>query len=160
MQVTHLIPWTRRNPYARREPSFPSVLGEVDRLFGDLWQGVEHAPTRRAFAFAPRLDVRETNEAITVKVDLPGVDQKDVEIVAHEGVLTIRGERQQEESSEEKGHTWSERAYGRFERTLTVPETADLTTANATYANGVLTITIPKTPESIDKPHTIPVQSA
>jgi HSP20 family protein len=142
--MTSLIPRTRRA--IRPEAVFPSIVGDVDRLFGTVWRhgGQVPAATGEAFTFAPSLDVRDTDGAIEITADLPGLSEKDFEVVAENGVLTIRGERRSENEEAEAGRRWTERSYGRFERSVRLPEGADFTTAEASYANGVLTVKVPK----------------
>jgi HSP20 family protein len=124
------------------------VEDEFDRLMG------------RAFsrdAWMPPLDVRETENGYEVKVDLPGLEPKDVSVTFEDGMLTISGKRQFEK--EDKGDTWHriERGFGTFARSIRLPQTADTEKIEATFDKGVLTVSVPKTEQA--KPKTIEVQA-
>src|SRR3546814_5339123 len=85
----------------------------------------------------------ETDKEIRVTAELPGLDEKDVEITVEDGALTLRGEKRSEVEDKDRGY--SELSYGRFERRIGLPKGVDRDQANATFRNGVLTVTLPKT---------------
>lgn len=116
------------------------------RLFGD--QIIPDA------AWTPSVDVQETDAAVVVKADLPGVEAKDVEVTVQNGTLVLRGEKK-----EEKGTNYHrvERFSGAFYRAVPLPDDTDPATVAATAAKGVVTVTIPKKPGS--QPKRIPVQA-
>ena len=93
------------------------------------------------------LDIVEKDRAFEVKVDLPGLDEKDVEVKLTDGVLTIKGEKQ-EENEEKKVFYLHERHFGAFERSFRVPETVDGDKIEAQFKKGVLTVTLPKKPDA------------
>jgi HSP20 family protein len=161
--MTKLIPWTRRAVRPSRPATgFPSILGDVDRLIEDMWRQIGEAPAvtdRREFAFAPSLDVRDADGVVEITADLPGLSEQDFEVTAENGVLTIRGERHGEREQEKAGRRWTERTYGRFERSVRLPEGADFTAAEASYAKGVLTVKVPKA-EDASKAVKIAVQTS
>jgi HSP20 family protein len=97
--------------------------------------------------WAPAVDVKETKSDVIVKAELPEVSAKDVEITVDGNVLTIKGERKSEEKKEEEGYYYSERSYGSFMRSLTLPKEVDEAKTKASYKEGVLTITMPKKKE-------------
>ena len=123
------------------------------------WAAQLHRDLERAFDFngwanaaaeqgeqanwAPPVDIRETDKSFVIAVDVPGVAQKDIEITADKGVLTIRGTRASE-PEEPNRYRRVERAYGKFARGFTLPETARTDAIEAKTSNGVLTVTIPK----------------
>ena len=115
-----------------------------------LWAAEERA------VFMPDFDVKENKEAFVFTADLPGIDAKDVDVTLSDNRLTISGKKEQQK--EEKGETFyrSERTYGSFTRTFTLPAGADKDTVNAELKNGVLTLTIQKRPEA--KPKQIDVK--
>jgi HSP20 family protein len=118
---------------------------DLDRLFEEAFQGFgvgACAPT--AQGFAPRVDVDESDEAYTVRADLPGLEEKDIQVSLEEGVLTIRGELASEKDEERKGRRWVERAHGSFRRAIALPGELDAEKVTATYKQGVLTVTLPK----------------
>src|SRR5271166_3935046 len=103
----------------------------------------------------PPVDIKETENDLILKADIPDVDMKDVDVHVENGTLTIRGERKFE--AEKKDGSWHrvERSYGTFERAFTLPETVDVEAVKADYKAGVLTITIPK--KEVAKPRQIKV---
>jgi HSP20 family protein len=109
-------------------------------------------------SWLPSVDVREEADRFVVNVDLPGVDKKDIEIVADKGVLTIKGERRAETKSTTASFERVERVSGTFVRRFTLPETAQAEAISAKQTNGVLEVTIPKQPQV--QPKRIEVQAA
>jgi HSP20 family protein len=134
---------------------------DFGRFFDDTGVSAEVANTAAA-AWLPSVDVREEKERFLVTVDLPGVDKKDIEIVAEKGVLTIKGERHAEtksgDASFEPSYGRVERVTGRFLRRFTLPETAQADAITAKQTNGVLEVSIPKQPQV--QPKRVEVQAA
>ena len=110
-------------------------------------------------AWNPPVDVVEENNAILVKVEVPGVNEKDLRVMFEDGVLTITGERQFEQKDDRNYHR-IERMYGTFTRTFTLPRSVDATRIAAEYRDGVLEISIPKKEESLPKQIQINVSTA
>jgi HSP20 family protein len=110
-------------------------------------------------AWNPPVDVLEENNAILVKVEVPGLDEKDLRVMFEDGVLSITGERQFERKDDRNYHR-IERTYGPFTRTFTLPRSVDATRIVAEYRNGVLEISIPKKEESLPKQIQINVNAA
>jgi len=130
-------------------------------LFGRLHRQLEQAfgdTDAASISWIPRVDVREENERFVVTADLPGVEGKDIEITADEGVLTISGQRGSAKKTAGEGYERVERASGSFRRRFTLPESADAGAIKATHANGVLELSIPKRPQA--QPRRIEVQAA
>lgn len=101
--------------------------------------------------WTPPLDVYQDKDNVFVKTELPGLKKEEIEISLHEGVLSIGGERKREEESQ-KGEVFrSERFFGRFQRSVTLPATVDSTKVTAAYKDGVLTVTLPKAEEAKPK---------
>ncbi len=98
-------------------------------------------------AFVPSFDVKDTKDAYLVKADLPGVQEKDVEVSLTGNVLTISGKREQEQRDEGEQFFSMERSYGSFSRSFALPEGADAEHVTADLKDGVLTLTVPKKPE-------------
>jgi len=98
-------------------------------------------------AWVPAVDVHEEQDRFVVRADLPGVEQKDIEITAEDGVLTIRGERRSERRENGHGYERIERTSGSFLRRFTLPETAQADAIKAKHVNGVLEVSIPKQPK-------------
>ena len=138
----------RRTP----EQQMPSVW-EPLRLMRELlsWDPfAEMLPspsTRRETAFAPRFEVKETKDAYVFHADLPGIDDKDLDITMTGNRLTVSGKRQAESHAEGDRFYAYERSYGSFTRAFTLPDGVDVDGADAELKNGVLTISVPKRPE-------------
>ena len=127
---------------------------EVDRLLNSPARP-EPAGNEDEFAFAPPLDITEDSNAIVVSVELPGVNRSDVQITLDDGILQISGERKQPALTE--GNEWlrRERIPGRFQRLVELPKTVDASAVKAAYQDGVLSVTLPKTPDA--KPRQIEI---
>ena len=126
---------------------------EVDRLFG--------APLTTATdsgAWLPPVDIHEEASQFVLNVDLPGVDPKGVEITSDQGILTIRGQRQDVRKESREGFRRIERTSGEFQRRFSLPDSADAHSIKAKFVNGVLEVTIPKLAQV--QPHRITVEAA
>jgi HSP20 family protein len=107
----------------------------------------EMVPTRQLATFAPQFEVKETRDGYLFKADVPGIDEKDLDITLTGSRLTVSGKREAEERQESETYYAFERSYGTFTRSFTLPEGVDADNVNADVKNGVLTISIPKKPE-------------
>ena len=140
----------RYSPFADLE-MFPAGM----RVFQDTVNRLLAEPNGRPWV--PPVDIKETENELIFKADLPDVEMKDIDIRMENGTLTIRGERKFEKPGADGGG-WHrvERSYGTFERVFTLPETVDPEGVKAEYKNGTLTLTLPK--KEIAKPRQIKVQ--
>ena len=133
-----LIPW--RHNHGHDLLHAPDLFGRgIDRLFGDfLGRGRE--------GFVPRLDLSETEKEVVVSAELPGMDEKDLEVNFSKGRLTISGEKkaEREEKGEDKSYHLVERSYGSFSRAIDLGEAVDAAKASAVFKNGILTVKVPK----------------
>ena len=148
--ATHLTPFTlrRRRDGGGLFAPFGDLQREINEAFEDVWKDFDFAPfrgERRLVDIVPTTDVSETDSAIVVSVELPGIDEKDVEVTVSEDRLTIKGEKKAQKEEKEKNYYRMERSYGAFRRAIALPDEADADNADATFDKGVLTITIPKT---------------
>ena len=119
---------------------------QLDQAFGDSF-GAPEASGAANTDWLPAVDIQEEPERFAVRADVPGVDPKNIDITAENGVLTIRGERRGERSENSKGYERVERVTGTFVRRFTLPETANTEQIKAKQTNGVLEVTIPKQPQ-------------
>jgi HSP20 family protein len=134
----------------------PSLFGRDDDPFGSLFREVqktfEDFSRRSPLAglssemLAPRIDIAESKDAIDLTAELPGVDEKDVDVTLADGVLTIRGEKKAERDEKDKDKNWHvvERSYGSFSRTISLPFDPDSAKVEAKFEKGVLHIHLPK----------------
>jgi HSP20 family protein len=163
-----LVPWRGRLGlrHGAREEEHPLDVfhRDFDRLFENLWRGFELPMLgRHEMSFGtvmPRMNVTEDEDRIHVAVELPGMDEKDVEIVLSDNVLTIKGEKKVETEETEKPYAYMERSYGSFRRSIPLDVEIVTDKVEATFEKGVLTIDLPKTAEA-KKPHKkIPIRAA
>jgi HSP20 family protein len=138
-----------------------SLRREIDRLFEDFDRDSWRSPFRRSvfelepfwqralpWGGVPAVDIVERDSAFEVTAELPGLDEKDVEVKLSDVGLTIKGEKRQEKEERKKGYHVQERHYGAFERTFRIPEGVDADKIEAIFKKGVLTLTLPKKPEA------------
>ncbi len=116
-----------------------TLARQLDRLFDDL-----EGNRQEQLTWAPAMELQDTGEALVLRAQIPGVDAKDVDIQVAKQSVAISGEYRQEHKTEEKGYFKSEFRYGKFHRTVKLPVAVDNTQVTADYANGVLTLTLPK----------------
>lgn len=122
------------------------LKNEMDRLFERLWDG-DYAPVTTG-EWMPALDLSESNEAITVTIDVPGFEPKDIHVTLREGMLTIRGEKKLEVERKDEKFYRTERTQGSFQRIVRLPVSVDGTRVQANFRNGVLTVLLPKVAEA------------
>jgi HSP20 family protein len=138
------------NTLTRWEPfrDFPTFQDRVNRLFEkNFLDGKDSTLT----AWAPAVDIQETENELVVTADLPGISEKDLDVRVENNTLTIRGERKQEQNVNEAGYLRVERAYGSFTRSFSLPNTVNTGAIKADYLNGVLTVKMPKREDSKPK---------
>lgn len=158
MSVKDLIPWSRstRGPVqnsTRSEPVSPflTLHREMNRLFDDVFNGLSAGmpgPTMPGLGW-PNVEMVETDQGLRVSAELPGMDEKDVELLIEDGVLTLRGEKRAETTDKERGY--SERSYGRFERAIALPFAVEEDKAEASFKNGVLSVTLPRSAKAPER---------
>lgn len=154
MSVRDLIPWGREENRVpslfrsdERDP-FLSLHREVNRLFDDVFRGFDGSLPfgGRASSFGgnwPSIEISDNDKEIKVTAEVPGLEEKDIEVLLDDGVLTLKGEKRSE--TEDKGRQFSERYYGRFERRIRLGYEIEEDEVDAHFKNGVLTVTMPKT---------------
>lgn len=143
---------------------FGVMRTEMDRLFDRFETGWPSLP--RAFGalagdnMRPDLDVHDNGKQITVEIDLPGIDEKDVAVTLANGVLTVKGERHTEREEKKESYYLAERSYGAFERSIRLPDTIDEAKLEARFDKGVLKVTAPKRPEAVKAEKRIEIKKA
>lgn len=146
--------WSLQKSLSRKmgngEPDiFRSLRREMDHLFDDFARGVGLQPEGgNYFGLATKLDVTETDDALSVTAELPGVEEKDVEVSLAGDMLTIKGEKKHEHEEKKANYHLRERSWGSFERNIVVPFHADPEKVTADFKKGVLTVTVPKPAEA------------
>lgn len=163
MNVRDLVPWSRGD--RERSPAAPSgSLGpvvslhrEMNRLFDDMFRGFDDSRLWGGRGGWPSMDVEETDKEYRVTAELPGLEERDVEVLFQDGLLTVRGEKKME--TEARNRTYSERYYGRFERQITLDRDVDDSGVTATFKNGVLTVRVPKSARAVERTKRIPINA-
>ena len=135
---------------------FLALHREMNRLFDDAFRSFDVAPFSSQAMGWPNVEVNETGNEVKVIAELPGLEEKDVNLELRDGLLTISGEKRSE--TEDKERRFSERYYGRFERSLPVDD-VDQDKVEASFKNGVLTVTLPKLPTAQQKVKRIAINS-
>ena len=148
---------------ARREEYTPFGLlrQEMNRLFDNFFGGFEVEPFigRGLGGFSPSVDIKESDKDIRVSVELPGMDDKDVNVLLGKDSLTIKGEKKEEKEDKGKNYYRMERSYGSFSRTIPLPAEIDTDRAKAEFKKGLLTVTLPKTAQAIKQTKKISVKT-
>ena len=155
MRLRSLVPSRESNALM---PSGFGLFGlhrEIDRLFNEFAQGMGPSGLQN---IVPNIEISETDKAIEISAEMPGLERKDVEISIEDDTLTIRGEKKVEEDNKDKNVQHSERSYGVFLRVLQLPPGIDPSSVQATMSNGILKLTIPKPAKS--EPKKIEVKDA
>jgi len=140
-----LIRWQKPET-ARWDPfhQLTSLRDEIDRLFESPFSALGEGLQPFMSGWSPALDLYDEKDNFVVKAELPGMKKEEIEIQLHDGVLTLSGERKRETKFEGADTHRSERFVGRFQRTLTLPSQVDPDKVKATYQDGILTVTLPK----------------
>ena len=140
---------TRREPF--REFSMQDRMNFMNRLFRESYspEGPEEALTTTNFA--PPVDIYEDEHTIVLKLEVPGIDEKDIDVRVENNTLTVHGERKIEKEEKEENYRRIERQYGSFTRSFTLPSSVDLGQVSARYDQGVLKINLTKKAESKPK---------
>ncbi len=162
MALTDLVPWGRNrtiaNPRAADDNDpFVALQRSMNRIFDDFTSGFGvPSPTRSAWTGAwPRVEIHETGHEVKITADLPGLEEKDIELSLHDGVLTLKGEKK----SESEGALYSERWHGQFQRSVQLGPEVDPDNVKAAFKNGVLSVTLAKKPEAQMQVKRIPIGS-
>lgn len=160
MGVGDLIPWRNRSSVStrsQRDPFF-ALHDQIDRLFEDFTRGfaMPSLSSDRSFGW-PSVDVKEDDKRFCVEAELPGMEEKDVEVLLTENVLTIRGEKRLEQDDSKR--QYSERYFGQFERRIPLGTEVEADAVKAKFKNGVLKIEIPKAAHAQQRARRIPISN-
>ncbi|WP_429925684.1 Hsp20/alpha crystallin family protein (plasmid) [Agrobacterium vitis] len=149
---------------------FETLRTEIDRLFDDFvpssWRPLERSlfnravPSLKGWSIAPAVDVVEKDDAFEVTVEVPGLDEKNIEVKLSNGFLTIRGEKQEEKEDKQKEYHVSERRYGSFQRTFQLPEGVDADKVEAAFEKGILKVKLPKSAEAKKNERKVEIKAA
>lgn len=137
-----LVRWT---PFTEIE----RLQRQMNRLFDDTWISGLHDGEN--LIRTPAVEISETDDALILKLEVPGMEAKDLDVDVTKDSVVIRGERKQEEKNEENGITRTEFRYGKFERVIPLPIHIDNSNVDAEYKDGILNLTLPKVEEEKNK---------
>ena len=138
---------TRWEPF--RE--FATLQDRINRAFRESYAGADRDDSLTTSSFAPAVDVYEDEHKVTLKIEVPGIDEKNIDVRVENNTLTVHGERKIEKEEKEENYRRVERQYGSFTRTFTLPQTVDTESVSANYDKGVLKIALPKKAEAKPK---------
>lgn len=157
-----IVPFKKGGSHVKKEGGHPieRLRGEMDSLFDDFLRGFSLEPFegRYARSFSPDVDVSENGREIRVSAELPGMDDREIEVNLNKGYLTIRGEKKEEKEDRGKGYCHVERSYGSFSRTIPLPDEIEGDRAEAHFKKGVLTVRIPKNAKAIESKKKIAIK--
>ena len=162
MAITDLLPWKReegkRLAVRRPENSVDDLYDQMERMFDEFWSDPFGLASPRGQSlyggsFIPRVDVSENEKQVTVKAEVPGLDENDLQLSFANGLLIISGEKRTEREEKEGRYHRMERAYGSFRRAIEVPCEVEEENISATFKKGILTVALPKSsrPEVLGK---------
>ena len=140
---------------------FRQLTGDFDQLFGEpfqRWPFFRTRPMVESATYVPEIDVFEKDNRLVTKIDLPGMKKEDVKVEINDGRLVISGERKTEAEEMKEGFYRSERSYGSFYRTIPLPDAARVEDVKATFADGVLEVSIPLPAKAAPAPQTIRIE--
>jgi HSP20 family protein len=153
-------------------PAIETLRQEVDRLFEDFPYGLMRPQARHkpwdvepfwqrqwGWGAVPAVDIVEKDGGYEITAELPGIDEKNIEVKYADGVVTIRGEKEEKKEEKKKDYQLCERRYGSFRRAFALPAGVDADKIEATFAKGVLTVTVPKSSEAVKREKTIAVKA-
>lgn len=162
MELKKLMPWSRSplassTPFAEAGNPFQTLHQQINRLFDDVFAGTDLLPVGRPSLQQgwPRAEVADTEREIKITAELPGLDEKDVQVTLCDGILTIKGEKKAEEEKPD----YSERWYGQFQRSMTIGPDVDPEQVCASFKNGILTVVAPKKPSAERQERSIPINA-
>ena len=164
MKIKNLLPSVGRPAEKDDDHPFYSLQRQMNRLFDDFFAGFDAAPKALAGsgfgAFSPSVDVKESDKEFTIRAELPGVNEKDIEVTVTPDAVTIKGEKKEEVEDKGKNYYYMERSYGAFNRVIPLAVETDADKAQADFKNGVLKITVPKAASAKARGTKVPVKTA
>ena len=162
MTLRALNPFTKKSVAVKRDYEHPLSMfrDNMDTLFDDFFRGFDVEPFfgRHATSFTPKVDVTESDKEIRVSAELPGIDEKDIDITLTHDSMTIKGEKKEEKEDKGKDYYRMERSYGSFCRTISLPVEIQADKVKANYKKGILTVHIPKSKKALEEKKRIEVK--
>ncbi len=162
MKIRSLAPFAKKSVPATREDGNPFTLlrREMDSLFDNFFQGFDVEPLEsRMGVFSPKVDVTENDKEINISAELPGLDEKDIDVSLHNDMLVIKGEKKEEKEDKGKDYYKMERSYGSFSRTIPLPVEVETDKVQAKFKKGVLSISLPKSAKAVAETKKIAIKT-
>jgi HSP20 family protein len=163
MTLGNLVPWRKNKGLQRGSSEYPlaKLQRQMNRMFDDFFSGADLSPFfEKTEMFMPKVNVSENDKQVKVSAELPGIDEKDIELSMEDGILTIRGEKKQEhEDNDKQNGYYYESSYGSFSRSIDTGSEVDEDNIDANFKKGVLTITLPKKESAREKTKKISIKS-
>lgn len=161
MAIKDIVPFGKKNVPGRHEEDHPFAVlrREMDSLFDNFFRSFDLEPFGgRERGFSPKVDISENDKEINISAELPGMDEKDIDISLQDDVLSIKGEKKEEKEDKGKDYYRMERVYGSFIRTIPLPAEVETDKIAARFRKGVLSITLPKTARAVQETKKIAVK--
>jgi HSP20 family protein len=161
MAIRNLVPFGKKSLPAKREDENPFAIlrQEMDAMFDNFFRSFDMEPFEsRLGAFTPKVDVVESDKEMKITAELPGIDEKDIDVSLQNDMLTIKGEKKEETEDKGKDYYRMERSYGSFSKTIALPIEVETDKVEARFKKGVLSITIPKTARTVAETKKIAVK--
>jgi HSP20 family protein len=163
MRIKSLLPDVSRKTGTEIDHPFYSLQREMNSLFDNFFRGFNVAP--RGFAagmgnFTPSVDVKENEKEVIIKAELPGVEEKDIDVTVTNDSVTIKGEKKEEKEDKNKNYYYMERSYGSFCRVIPLEAEIESGKAEARFKNGILDIKIPKNQNAKEKGTKVSIKTA
>jgi HSP20 family protein len=163
MRIKNLLPAVARPAARDDDHPFYALQRQMNSLFDDFFSGFDAAPRALAAggfgAFTPSVDVKESDKDFIIRAELPGVEEKDIEVTLSGDTVTIKGEKKEEKEDKGKNYYYMERSYGSFNRVIPLGAETDAGKASASFKNGVLNITVPKSQSAKARGTKVPIKA-
>jgi HSP20 family protein len=164
MKIKNLLPEVVRNAGTESDHPFYSLQRGMNSLFDNFFRGFDVAPrgftARDIGTFTPSIDVKENDKEFIIKAELPGVEEKDVEVTVTNDSVAIKGEKKEEREDKDKNYYYMERSYGSFSRVIPLDAEIESAKAEASFKNGILDIKIPKNQKAKVKGTRVAIKTA
>jgi HSP20 family protein len=164
MKIKNFLPTVSQSKDKESDHRFYSLQREMNNLFDDFFRGFDISSlgtyAREIGGFRPSIDIRENEKEIIIRADLPGVNEKDIEVSVTADSVTIRGEKKEEKEDKGKNYYYMERSYGSFNRVIPLSSEIESGNVAASFKNGVLNITLPKNEKQKPKGTKIAIKTA
>ena len=163
MKIKNLLPEVVRKGRTDDDLPFYSLQREMNGLFDNFFRGFDLAPRGLAASgmgmFSPSVDVKENEKEFVIKAELPGVEEKDIDVTVTNDSITIKGEKKEEKEDRDKNYYYMERSYGSFSRVIPLEAEIEADKAEASFKNGILNIKIQKNQTAKAKGTKVPIKT-